>query len=74
MEIQPNDLSEREMEILRLAAIGMNNQDIAEHLFLSRRTVQSHLANIFRKMNVGSRTEATIQAFGRGWLTLGDIS
>jgi len=74
LETQPNDLSEREMEILRLAAIGMNNQDIAEHLYLSRRTVQSHLANIFRKMNVGSRTEATIQAFGRGWLTLGDIS
>ena len=71
---QPNDLSEREMEILRLAARGMNNQDIAEHLYLSRRTVQSHLANIFRKMDVGSRTEATIQAFARGWLTLDDIA
>ena len=73
-EKQPSDLSEREMEILRLAARGMSNQDIAGHLYLSRRTVQSHLANIFRKMDVGSRTEATIQAFGRGWLTLDDIA
>ena len=71
--VQSNDLSEREMEILRLAARGMNNQEIANNLFLSRRTVQSHLANIFRKMNVGSRTEATLQAFARGWLTLDDI-
>ena len=71
---QQNDLSKREMEILKLAAKGMNNQDIANQLFLSRRTVQSHLANIFRKMNVGSRTEATIQAFGRGWLIPDDIT
>lgn len=71
---QPDDLSKREMEILRLAAKGMNNKDIANKLFLSRRTVQSHLSNIFRKMNVGSRTEATIQAFGKGWLSLEDIS
>ena len=70
---QPGDLSDREMEILRLAARGMNNQEIADELFLSRRTVQSHLANIFAKMNVGSRTEATIQAFARGWLTLSDL-
>jgi DNA-binding NarL/FixJ family response regulator len=71
---QPNDLSKREMEILKLAAKGMNNQDIADRLYLSRRTVQSHLANIFRKMNVGSRTEATIQAFSRGWLIPDDIT
>ncbi len=71
---QPNDLSKREMEILKLAAKGMNNQDIADQLFLSRRTVQSHLANIFRKMNVGSRTEATIQAFSKGWLIPDDIT
>ena len=74
LTVQPDDLSEREMEVLRLAAKGMNNQDIANKLFLSRRTVQSHLSNIFRKMNVGSRTEATIQAFGRGWFSLDDIT
>ena len=71
---RPSDLSEREMEILRLAARGLSNQDIADRLYLSRRTVQSHLANIFRKMNVGSRMEATLLAFGKGWLTRDDIA
>ena len=72
-EIQSCDLSKREMEILRLAARGESNQEIADELFLSRRTIQSHLANIFTKMNVGSRTEATIQAFAKGWLNSNDI-
>jgi len=67
------DLSEREMEILRLAATGISNQEIAEKLFLSRRTVQAHLVNIFRKMDVGSRTEAVLQAVRRGWLSLDDL-
>lgn len=67
------ELSERELEVLKLAARGMSNQDIGDRLFLSRRTVQAHLSNIFRKMNVGSRTEAILQALVRGWLTLDDI-
>ena len=70
---EPAELSEREMEILRQAARGMSNQEIAEHLYLSRRTIQSHLANIFRKMDVGSRTEAVLQALRRGWLGLDDL-
>jgi NarL family two-component system response regulator LiaR len=70
----PPELSEREMEILRLAAQGMSNQDIAGKLFLSRRTVQSHLANIFQKMDVGSRTEAVLQALRKGWLGLDDLA
>ncbi len=68
------ELSEREMEILRLAAKGMSNQDIAGKLFLSRRTVQAHLGNIFRKMDVGSRTEAVLQALRKGWLSLDDLA
>jgi NarL family two-component system response regulator LiaR len=71
---QDADISEREMEILRLAARGMNNQSIATQLFLSRRTVQTHLANIFRKMDVGSRTEAVLQALRKGWLGLDDLA
>jgi NarL family two-component system response regulator LiaR len=71
---QPEDISEREMEILRLAAKGMSNKDIAEALFLSRRTVQSHLASIFLKIGVGSRTEAILQALRRGWLTLDELA
>jgi NarL family two-component system response regulator LiaR len=68
------ELSERELEILRLAAKGLSNQDIAEKLFLSRRTVQAHLGNIFRKMDVGSRTEAVLQALRKGWLGLDDLA
>ena len=70
----PRDLSGREMEILRLAARGMGNQEIAERLFISRRTVQSHLASIFSKMDVGSRTEAVLQATKKGWLSLDDLA
>lgn len=66
-------LSEREIEILKLAAKGLNNQTIGDRLFLSRRTVQSHLSNIFSKMKVGSRTEATLQALKRGWLKFDDV-
>jgi NarL family two-component system response regulator LiaR len=68
------ELSEREIEILRLAAKGMSNQNIAARLYLSRRTVQAHLANIFRKMDVGSRTEAVLQALRKGWLGLDDLA
>ena len=68
------ELSEREMEILKLAARGMSNQDIASTLYLSRRTVQAHLANIFRKMDVGSRTEAVLQALKNCWLGLEDLA
>ena len=71
---QEADISEREMEILKLAARGMSNQDIATQLYLSRRTVQAHLANIFRKMDVGSRTEAVLQALRKGWLGLDDLT
>ena len=71
--VQPQYLSEREMEVLRLAAKGMTNQNIAEQLHLSRRTVQAHLSSIFLKMNVGSRTEAVLEALKRGWFALDDI-
>ena len=70
---QAQDLSEREMEVLRLAARGMSNRDIADRLHLSRRTVQAHLANIFLKMDVGSRTEAVLEALRRGWFTLDEM-
>jgi NarL family two-component system response regulator LiaR len=70
---QSVELSERETEILKMAAQGLSNQDIADRLFLSRRTIQTHLANIFRKMDVGSRTEAVLQALKKGWLGLDDL-
>jgi DNA-binding NarL/FixJ family response regulator len=67
-----DQLTERELEVLRLAARGLKNQDIARELSLSVRTVQTHLGNIFGKMGVGSRTEAVLGAIRRGWLTLQD--
>jgi NarL family two-component system response regulator LiaR len=72
-EVELDRLSEREMEVLKLAAKGMTNIEIAKELVLSVRTVQGHLSNIFSKMQVGSRTEAVIQALRRGWFTLEDI-
>ena len=72
--VQSIELSERETEILKLAAQGLSNQEVADKLFLSRRTIQAHLANIFRKMDVGSRTEAVLQALKRGWLGLDDLA
>jgi len=66
-------LTKREMEVLKLAAKGLRNKEIAEELVLSVRTVQGHLSNIFGKMQVGSRTEAVIKALRKGWLGLEDI-
>lgn len=65
-------LSEREMEVLKLAAQGMTNKAIARELVLSVRTVQAHLNNIFNKLGVGSRTEAVLYGLRKGWLTLED--
>jgi len=66
-------LSERELEVLRLATRGLSNQDIANELSLSLRTVQAHLGHIFNKLQVSSRTEAVVCALKEGWITLEDI-
>ncbi len=65
-------LSEREFDVLRLAARGLPNKEIARRLGLSIRTVHSHLANIFTKMHVGSRTEAVLLALRQGMISLQD--
>jgi NarL family two-component system response regulator LiaR len=67
-------LTEREVKILKMAAKGMNNKDIAGELCVSVRTVESYLGTIFNKMGVGSRTEAVIRGMKEGWFTLDDIS
>jgi len=66
-------LSQREMEVLKLAATGVSNKEIARQLFLSPRTVQVHLGNIFSKLGVASRTEAILYGLKRGLLTLEDL-
>ena len=68
------ELSQREKEVLRLAAKGMNNKDIADTLCISIRTVQGHLNSIFHKLSVGSRTEAIFQSVKRGWLSFEDLA
>jgi len=65
-------LTERELEVLRMASTGMTNKEIAEGLCLSVRTVQAHLGNIFSKLGVGSRTEAVLHGLKRGWFSLED--
>lgn len=66
-------LSERELDVLRLAAQGHSNKEIGRALGLSARTVQVHLAHIFAKLDVASRTEAVIYGLRHGWLRLEDI-
>jgi len=65
-------LTIREAEILKLAAKGLGNRDIAAYLGLTERTVKGHLVNVFGKMQVGSRTEAVLEALKRGWASLED--
>jgi len=67
-------LTEREMEVLKLVTKGLSNKDIAQELCLSVRTVQGHLANIFNKLRVSSRTEAVVHALKEGWVTLDNVS
>lgn len=66
-------LHPRELEVLKLATKGMSNKDIADALSISVRTVQSHLVNIYSKLNVSSRTEAVTQALKEGWIILEEI-
>jgi len=67
-----DQLTKRELEVLRLAAKGMSNREIALELSISVRTVQTHLSNIFSKLGVGSRIEAVICGLRQGWFTLED--
>jgi len=67
-------LSPRESEILKLAARGMSNKDIANALFLSVRTVKAHLTSIFNKMGCSGRTEAIIKGLREGYVTLDEIT
>jgi len=67
---QPEALTEREIEVLQLAAQGMTNKEIGRKLGISPRTVQGHLANIYGKLGAASRTEAVTEALRRGWIVI----
>lgn len=60
------ELSDRELEVLRLIADGLNNADIAEQLVISEKTVKSHVSNILSKLHLGDRTQAAVYAWREG--------
>jgi two-component system, NarL family, response regulator NreC len=62
------DLSERETEVLRLIALGHTNAEIAEKLYISVRTVETHRAHIQQKLGISSRAELVSCALARGLL------
>jgi len=62
-------LTKREVEILRLAAEGHSNAQMARMLWVTEQTVKFHLSNVYRKINVGNRTEASRWAQVNGLLT-----
>lgn len=65
----PSILTTREGQILALVADGKSNRDIAEHLLISRYTVECHITHIYRKLEVSSRTKAINEGRLRGWLS-----
>jgi NarL family two-component system response regulator LiaR len=73
LERPSESLSQREKDVLKLAATGMSNKDIASELHLSKRTIEGHLRTIFNKLGVGSRTEAVLYSLRKGWFDLEDL-
>jgi DNA-binding NarL/FixJ family response regulator len=67
-------LTARELEILLLAARGLSNGRIASSLHVAEGTVKRHLANVYLKMGVGSRGEASREALLREWITIEDVT
>ncbi len=66
-------LTDREHEVLELAAQGKPNKDIAAELQVSARTVETHLSRVFAKLEVGSRTEAVLHGLRHGWFDLEQV-
>lgn len=69
---QVEGLTDREIEVLQQAGHGLTNKEIGSKLFISDRTVQGHLKNIYQKLGVATRTEAVALALKHGLITLGE--
>lgn len=67
-QILHDDLTNRELEILMLIAQGKSNQEIADELFITLKTVKTHVSNILSKLEVEDRTQAAIYAFKHGMI------
>jgi DNA-binding NarL/FixJ family response regulator len=68
-----DDLTTREVEVLRQLAVGRSNKEIAEALFLSEETVKTHLGHLFGKLQVENRAQAIVQALKRGLVALEEL-
>lgn len=64
------DLTKREIEVLKLIARGMYNKEIADELAISEKTVKNHISNIFRKIDVSDRTQAAIYAIKNNYVEI----
>jgi len=71
-ELPPTEepLTEREAEVLSLVAQGLTNQEIADQLYVSERTVRTHVSNILSKLHLANRTQAALYALRRGFASL----
>jgi NarL family two-component system response regulator LiaR len=67
----PEELTERELEVLRLIARGQSNREIARELIISEKTVKTHVSNILSKLHLADRTQAAIYALREGLATEG---
>ena len=68
----PDPLTEREVEVLRLVAQGLSNQEIAAALFIGEGTVRTHVSSILGKLHLASRTQAALYALHQGLASLDD--
>ncbi len=64
------ELTQRELQVLQLAADGMSNKEIAAELFITEKTAKNHIANIFSKLQVNDRTQAILYALRKGLVSL----
>ena len=64
------ELTQRELQVLQLAADGLSNKEIGKRLVISEKTVKNHTANIFSKLQVNDRTQAVVHALRRGLITI----
>ncbi|MBN1265582.1 MAG: response regulator transcription factor [Anaerolineales bacterium] len=68
-----HDLTEREMDVLKLLAHGRTNREIAEELVVGEETVKTHVGNILTKLHLAHRTQAVVYALKQGLISLDDI-
>jgi two-component system, NarL family, response regulator LiaR len=69
----PEDLTERESEVLKLLARGRANRQIASSLFISEKTVKAHVSKVLMKLGVRSRTQAALHAVHKGFVSIDEL-